>query len=186
MWKLHNFWRKWRKHQWIDLSQIWLIKFIWTSYVAHANPQYFGNVQPAILSSHLPPPSPRDLVQLGYHSESQPVRVCCPWRMPSANPKLEKQASTETVDPLRQAIVVIEHKIRNLEKRKVNATSRPNHNYRQMSICQSWLSRRDPPWSFDMPCARASIFQGYMQRVMSTYRRIEYQSAILYNVWSNK
>ncbi|XP_018343576.1 PREDICTED: caprin homolog [Trachymyrmex septentrionalis] len=38
--------------------------------------------------------------------------------MPSANPKLEKQASTETVDPLRQAIVVIEHKIRNLEKRK--------------------------------------------------------------------
>ncbi|XP_011708095.1 PREDICTED: caprin homolog [Wasmannia auropunctata] len=38
--------------------------------------------------------------------------------MPSANPKLEKQASTESVEPLRQAIVVIEHKIRNLEKRK--------------------------------------------------------------------
>lgn len=38
--------------------------------------------------------------------------------MPSANPKLEKQASTETVDPIRQAIIVIEHKIRNLEKRK--------------------------------------------------------------------
>ena len=38
--------------------------------------------------------------------------------MPSANPKLEKQASTETVEPLRQAIIVIEHKIRNLEKRK--------------------------------------------------------------------
>ncbi|XP_071641393.1 uncharacterized protein Capr [Temnothorax longispinosus] len=38
--------------------------------------------------------------------------------MPSANPKLEKQASTETVEPLRQVIVVIEHKIRNLEKRK--------------------------------------------------------------------
>ncbi|OAD57644.1 Caprin like protein [Eufriesea mexicana] len=38
--------------------------------------------------------------------------------MPSANPKLEKQASTETVDPIRQATVVIEHKIRNLEKRK--------------------------------------------------------------------
>ncbi|KAL6444445.1 hypothetical protein ACFW04_001945 [Cataglyphis niger] len=38
--------------------------------------------------------------------------------MPSANPKLEKQASTETVEPLRQVIIVIEHKIRNLEKRK--------------------------------------------------------------------
>lgn len=48
-----------------------------------------------------------------------PVRVCCPWRMPSANPKLEKQASTEAFDPIRQAIIVIEHKIRNLEKRKV-------------------------------------------------------------------
>lgn len=40
--------------------------------------------------------------------------------MPSANPKLEKQASTETAEPIRQAIVVIEHKIRNLEKRKVS------------------------------------------------------------------
>lgn len=40
--------------------------------------------------------------------------------MPSANPKLEKQASTETVDPIRQAIIVVEHKIRNLEKRKVS------------------------------------------------------------------
>ncbi|XP_066586889.1 caprin homolog [Prorops nasuta] len=39
--------------------------------------------------------------------------------MPSANPKLEKQASTETsVEPIRQAITAIEHKIRNLEKRK--------------------------------------------------------------------
>ncbi|XP_015123600.1 caprin homolog [Diachasma alloeum] len=38
--------------------------------------------------------------------------------MPSANPKLEKQASTEATDPIRQAIIVIEHKIRNLEKRK--------------------------------------------------------------------
>ncbi|KAF7987416.1 hypothetical protein HCN44_003178 [Aphidius gifuensis] len=38
--------------------------------------------------------------------------------MPSANPKLEKQASTEANDPIRQAIIVIEHKIRNLEKRK--------------------------------------------------------------------
>lgn len=39
--------------------------------------------------------------------------------MPSAaTAKLEKQASTEAVDPIRQAIVIIEHKIRNLEKRK--------------------------------------------------------------------
>ncbi|XP_053974649.1 caprin homolog [Hylaeus anthracinus] len=43
--------------------------------------------------------------------------------MPSANPKLEKQASTETVDPIRQAIIVVEHKIRNLEKRKVKLES---------------------------------------------------------------
>lgn len=43
--------------------------------------------------------------------------------MPSANPKLEKQASTETVEPIRQAITVIEHKIRNLEKRKVKLES---------------------------------------------------------------
>ncbi|KAK7790096.1 hypothetical protein R5R35_012620 [Gryllus longicercus] len=39
--------------------------------------------------------------------------------MPSAAAaKLEKQASTEAVDPIKQAIVIIEHKIRNLEKRK--------------------------------------------------------------------
>jgi len=39
--------------------------------------------------------------------------------MPSAaTAKLEKQASTEAVEPIRQAIVIIEHKIRNLEKRK--------------------------------------------------------------------
>nr|CAD7462270.1 unnamed protein product [Timema tahoe] len=39
--------------------------------------------------------------------------------MPSASTaKLEKQASTEAVDPLRQAIVVIDHKIRNLVKRQ--------------------------------------------------------------------
>lgn len=44
--------------------------------------------------------------------------------MPSANPKLEKQASTETVDPIRQAITVVEHKIRNLEKRKVSCRGR--------------------------------------------------------------
>ncbi|KAG8234941.1 hypothetical protein J437_LFUL015509 [Ladona fulva] len=44
-------------------------------------------------------------------------------RMPSASAKLEKQASTEAVDPLRQAITVIDHKIRNLEKRKVKLES---------------------------------------------------------------
>ncbi|XP_033342001.2 caprin family member [Megalopta genalis] len=43
--------------------------------------------------------------------------------MPSANPKLEKQASTETVEPIRQAIIVIEHKIRNLDKRKAKLES---------------------------------------------------------------
>jgi caprin-1 len=40
--------------------------------------------------------------------------------MPSAaTAKLEKQASTEAVEPIRQVITVLEHKIRNLEKRKV-------------------------------------------------------------------
>ncbi|XP_049956966.1 caprin homolog isoform X2 [Schistocerca serialis cubense] len=39
--------------------------------------------------------------------------------MPSAaTAKLEKQASTEAVDPIKQVIIVVEHKIRNLEKRK--------------------------------------------------------------------
>ncbi|KAJ8678762.1 hypothetical protein QAD02_014549 [Eretmocerus hayati] len=38
--------------------------------------------------------------------------------MPSANPKLEKQASLEAAEPIRQAITVVEHRIRNLEKRK--------------------------------------------------------------------
>ncbi|XP_021916689.1 caprin homolog isoform X2 [Zootermopsis nevadensis] len=39
--------------------------------------------------------------------------------MPSAaTAKLEKQASTEAVDSFRQAIIILEHKIRNLEKRK--------------------------------------------------------------------
>lgn len=39
--------------------------------------------------------------------------------MPSASSaKLVKQASTEAPDPLRQGIIIIEHKIRNLEKRK--------------------------------------------------------------------
>ncbi|KAK6631178.1 hypothetical protein RUM43_014274 [Polyplax serrata] len=38
--------------------------------------------------------------------------------MPSASSKTEKPASAEAVDPLKQAIVIIGHKIRNLEKRK--------------------------------------------------------------------
>ncbi|KAE8736889.1 hypothetical protein FOCC_FOCC017656, partial [Frankliniella occidentalis] len=43
-------------------------------------------------------------------------------RMPSAA-KLVKQASTEAPDPLRQGVTIIEHKIRNLEKRKVKLES---------------------------------------------------------------
>ncbi|XP_075212065.1 cell cycle associated protein caprin family member [Lycorma delicatula] len=38
--------------------------------------------------------------------------------MPSASAKLEKQASTEAAEPIKQGITIIEHKIRNLEKRK--------------------------------------------------------------------
>lgn len=41
--------------------------------------------------------------------------------MPSASTvKVAKEASTEALEPLRQALVIIEHKIRNLEKRKVS------------------------------------------------------------------
>ncbi|KAL0268408.1 UNVERIFIED_CONTAM: hypothetical protein PYX00_010366 [Menopon gallinae] len=43
--------------------------------------------------------------------------------MPSASSKSEKPASSEAVDPLRQAIVVLEHRRRNLEKRKTKLDS---------------------------------------------------------------
>ncbi|CAB3379596.1 Hypothetical predicted protein [Cloeon dipterum] len=39
--------------------------------------------------------------------------------MPSASAKLEKQTSTEVVEPLKLVLTMIEHKKRNLEKRKV-------------------------------------------------------------------
>ncbi|XP_022252867.1 caprin-1-like [Limulus polyphemus] len=41
--------------------------------------------------------------------------------MPSASAKLEKQASIEASDPVKQIVTVLEKKVRNLEKRKVNA-----------------------------------------------------------------
>lgn len=69
--------------------------------------------------------------------ESSPVvSCCCPSgvRMPSASSaKLVKQASTEAPDPLRQGIIVIEHKIRNLEKRKVCT------NYTRTSTGLDWV-----------------------------------------------
>lgn len=41
--------------------------------------------------------------------------------MPSASSaKLEKQASSEATDPIKQGIVFVEHKIRNLVKKKVS------------------------------------------------------------------
>lgn len=39
--------------------------------------------------------------------------------MPSASAKLEKQTSTETCDPVKQVLTIVEKKVRNLEKRKV-------------------------------------------------------------------
>jgi hypothetical protein len=39
--------------------------------------------------------------------------------MPSASAKLEKQVSLEAMEPLKQVLIFIEHKKRNLEKRKV-------------------------------------------------------------------
>lgn len=39
--------------------------------------------------------------------------------MPSASAKLEKQTSTETSDPVKQVLTIVEKKVRNLEKRKV-------------------------------------------------------------------
>ncbi|XP_054719925.1 caprin-1-like isoform X2 [Uloborus diversus] len=38
--------------------------------------------------------------------------------MPSASAKLEKQTSTETFDPVKQVLTIVEKKVRNLEKRK--------------------------------------------------------------------
>jgi len=43
--------------------------------------------------------------------------------MPSASAKLEKQTSQEVMDPLKQVLTMIEHKKRNLEKRKVKKLS---------------------------------------------------------------
>lgn len=40
-------------------------------------------------------------------------------RMPIADAKVEKQTSPEAAEPIKQAIIIIEHKVRNLEKRKV-------------------------------------------------------------------
>ncbi len=40
-------------------------------------------------------------------------------RMPSASTKPENRASPEAGDPLKQVIIVVEKKLRNLEKRKV-------------------------------------------------------------------
>lgn len=78
-----------------------------------------AHAQSAMLAAFPCSTPPAGVAALSYPYTIIPVRVCCPWRMPSANPKLEKQASTEAVEPIRLAITVIEHKIRNLEKRKV-------------------------------------------------------------------
>lgn len=80
--------------------------------------------------------------------------------MPSANPKLEKQASTETADsPIRQVIVVIEHKIRNLEKRKVRkAERRPHAKTRRAREWEASLPALVPDLSSVAPCAASSVF----------------------------
>lgn len=69
--------------------------------------------------------------------------------MPSAaNAKSEKPASSEAVDnsPIRQIITVIEHKIRNLEKRKVSTSHRAVHGvnkYFQCFLCLQLLFVED-------------------------------------------
>ena len=40
--------------------------------------------------------------------------------MPSASTKPETKASVEVTDPIKQVIVIVEKKVRNLEKRKVS------------------------------------------------------------------
>jgi hypothetical protein len=47
------------------------------------------------------------------------IQVVAVRRMPSASAKLEKQVSLEAMEPLKQVLIFIEHKKRNLEKRKV-------------------------------------------------------------------
>lgn len=66
------------------------------------------------------------------HHHSQTGKSCCQWRMPSAaNAKSEKPASSEAMDnsPIRQIMTIIEHKIRNLEKRKVRTLCISQHLY---------------------------------------------------------
>lgn len=54
------------------------------------------------------------------NSQSQfSIQVVAVRRMPSASAKLEKQVSLEAMEPLKQVLIFIEHKKRNLEKRKV-------------------------------------------------------------------
>lgn len=47
------------------------------------------------------------------------ISSCCCWRMPSASTKPDTKASPEASDPLKQVLLVVEKKVRNLEKRKV-------------------------------------------------------------------
>lgn len=62
--------------------------------------------------------------------------------------KLEKQGSLDANDPLRQAIVMVDHKIRNLEKRKVSlgvniikcvCFRKPTSPLRHVAMCLLWL-----------------------------------------------
>lgn len=87
--------------------------------------------------------------------------------MPSANPKLEKQASTETAEPLRQAIVVIEHKIRNLEKRKVSCCD-ANYSYRRvynLSVATRLLRTVRSAMIRCAMCSRHGIFSDIRRRI---------------------
>lgn len=64
----------------------------------------------------IPAPSP----SFFHHRSMVPsIQVVAVRRMPSASAKLEKQVSLETMEPLKQVLIFIEHKKRNLEKRKV-------------------------------------------------------------------
>ena len=45
---------------------------------------------------------------------------CCRWTMPAASTKTENKVSLDAGDPMKQILIVIEKKVRNLEKRKVN------------------------------------------------------------------
>lgn len=60
--------------------------------------------------------------------------------MPAASAKAEIKASHEVFDPIKQALILVDRKVRNLEKRKVRKYTEINANFiREASLWQREL-----------------------------------------------